>query len=79
MAIETLAEAVAPSETWISVWHDDAEHEIYIQYGYVDISMPIEDFAGIRRDARRSAGEAEKLQTAPGRLSEKLAKSNQSL
>jgi hypothetical protein len=45
MTIETLAEAVAPSETWISVWHDDAEHEIYIQYGYVDISMPIEDFA----------------------------------
>jgi hypothetical protein len=44
MAIETLAETVAPSETWISVWHDDAEHEIYIQYGYVDISMPVEDF-----------------------------------
>lgn len=44
MAIETLAEAVATSETWISVWHDDAEKEVYVQYGYVDISMPIEDF-----------------------------------
>ncbi|MFN4219009.1 MAG: hypothetical protein ACK4HB_07000 [Candidatus Bipolaricaulia bacterium] len=44
MAIETLAEAVAASETWISVWHDTNEHEVYVQYGYVDISMPIEDF-----------------------------------
>ena len=44
MAIETLAEAVATSETWISVWYDDTEKEVYVQYGYVDISMPIEDF-----------------------------------
>lgn len=44
MAIETLAEAVTASETWISVWHDTNEHEVYVQYGYVDISMPIEDF-----------------------------------
>lgn len=44
MAIETLAETVAASETWISVWHDDAEKEVYVQYGYVDISMPVEDF-----------------------------------
>jgi hypothetical protein len=44
MAIETLAEAVAASETWISVWHDTNEHEVYVQYGYVDISMPVEDF-----------------------------------
>ncbi|GBC76381.1 hypothetical protein HRbin07_00581 [bacterium HR07] len=44
MAIETLAETVAASETWISVWHDDSEQEVYVQYGYVDISMPVEDF-----------------------------------
>jgi hypothetical protein len=44
MAIETLAERVAASETWISLWCDQSEHEIYLQYGYVDISMPIEDF-----------------------------------
>lgn len=44
MAIETLAETVAASETWISIWHDTAEQEIYLQYGYVDISMPVEDF-----------------------------------
>lgn len=44
MAIETLAEAVAASETWISVWHDTSEREVYVQYGYVDISMPVEDF-----------------------------------
>lgn len=44
MAIETLAETVAASETWISIWHDDSEDEIYLQYGYVDLSMPIEDF-----------------------------------
>jgi len=44
MAIETLAETVAASETWISVWHDTSEHEVYVQYGYVDISMPVEDF-----------------------------------
>jgi hypothetical protein len=44
MAIEMLAEAVAASETWISVWRDANEHEIYVQYGYVDISMPVEDF-----------------------------------
>jgi hypothetical protein len=44
MAVETLAETVATSDTWISVWHDDSEKEIYLQYGYVDISMPVEDF-----------------------------------
>ncbi len=44
MAIETLAEAVATSDTWISVWHDSNEHEVYVQYGYVDLSMPVEDF-----------------------------------
>lgn len=44
MAVHTLAETVAASETWMSVWHDDAENEVYLQYGYVDISMPVEDF-----------------------------------
>lgn len=44
MAIETLTERVAASETWISLWHDSSEDEIYLQYGYVDISMPVEDF-----------------------------------
>ena len=44
MAVKDLAEAMATSETWMSVWHDDEEREVYFQYGYVDISMPIEDF-----------------------------------
>ncbi|MCS6936496.1 MAG: hypothetical protein NZ610_00175 [Candidatus Bipolaricaulota bacterium] len=44
MAIETLAERLAASETWISLWRDTSENEIYLQYGYVDISMPVEDF-----------------------------------
>lgn len=44
MAVKDLAEAMATSETWISVWYDDEEHEVYFQYGYVDVSMPIEDF-----------------------------------
>ena len=44
MAVKDLAEAMATSDTWMSVWYDDEEHEVYFQYGYVDISMPIEDF-----------------------------------
>lgn len=44
MAVEVLAETLAASETWISVWHDDTEDEVYLQYGYADISMPVEDF-----------------------------------
>lgn len=44
MAIKDLAEAMATSDTWMSVWHDDEEKEVYVQYGYVDISLPIEDF-----------------------------------
>lgn len=70
MAVETLVETVAPSETWISVWHDDAEREVYIQYGYVDISMPVEDFEELvetlieareklKRPSRRRTGSRE--------------------
>ncbi|MBI1744647.1 hypothetical protein HYR54_16495 [Candidatus Acetothermia bacterium] len=44
MAVKDLAETMATSETWISVWYDDEEHEVYFQYGYVDVSMTIEDF-----------------------------------
>jgi hypothetical protein len=44
MAVKELAEATATSETWISVWYDEAEHEVYLQYGYAGLSMPVEDF-----------------------------------
>jgi len=47
MAVKDLAEGLTPSETWVSVWHDDEAQEVYIQYGYVDISMPVEDLQSL--------------------------------
>ena len=45
MAVKDLAEGLTPSELWVSVWFDDDMKEVFVQYGYVDISMPIEDFS----------------------------------
>jgi hypothetical protein len=44
MAVDDLAEGLATSETLVCVWHDDEGDDIFIQYGYVSISMPREDF-----------------------------------
>lgn len=45
MAVKDLAEGLTPSELWVSVWYDDETREVFVQYGYVDISMPVEDFS----------------------------------
>ena len=44
MAIEDLAEGLTPSEALVSVWQDPETRDVFIQYGYVSISMPLEDF-----------------------------------
>ncbi len=66
MAVEALAETVATSDTWISVWHDDSEKEIYLQYGYVDLSMPVEDFEDLVETLIRAR---EKLSKPKGKQS----------
>lgn len=45
MAIKDLAEGLTPGELWVSVWLDEESKEVFVQYGYVDISMPVEDFS----------------------------------
>jgi len=42
--MKDLIEAVTTSETPVSVWFDDETHEVGIQYGYVVLSVPVEDF-----------------------------------
>lgn len=44
MAIEDLAEGLTTSEVTVSVWRDDETKDVFIQYGYVSIAMPMEDF-----------------------------------
>lgn len=44
MAIKDLAEGLTEGEILVSTWYDDETKDVFIQYGYVDISMPVEDF-----------------------------------
>ncbi|MFQ5794574.1 MAG: hypothetical protein ACE5JP_05950 [Candidatus Bipolaricaulia bacterium] len=47
MAVEDLAEGIAASDTLIAVWYDDEAGEVLVQYGYVSISLPPEDFSDL--------------------------------
>ncbi len=44
LEIEDLAEGLTASETAVSVWQDEETRDVFIQYGYACISMPLEDF-----------------------------------
>ena len=38
-----LFEGTTTSETPLAIWFDDETHEVGIQYGYVVVSLPLED------------------------------------
>jgi hypothetical protein len=44
MSVRELAEDVMPSEVFAMVSFDTETHEVGIQYGYVLLSLPREDF-----------------------------------
>jgi hypothetical protein len=44
MAVRELVEDVMPSEVFAMVSYDPETHEVGIQYGYVLLSLPQEDF-----------------------------------
>jgi hypothetical protein len=44
MGARDLAEGILPSEAIVALWYDDELHEIGLQYGYVVVSMPVEDY-----------------------------------
>jgi len=44
MSVRELAEDVMPSEVFAMVSFDTETHEVGIQYGYVLLSLPEEDF-----------------------------------
>jgi hypothetical protein len=45
--IQELAEGVMPSEIFTSISHDPETKEICIQYGYVLLSIPEEDYESL--------------------------------
>ncbi len=47
MELKELADVVLPSETYSAVTFDRESQEIGIQYGYVLVSMPVEDLDGL--------------------------------
>jgi len=42
--VRDLVEITTTSETPLAVWFDPETHEVGVQYGYVVISLPVEDF-----------------------------------
>jgi len=44
MEVEDLAEGLTAGEIGVSVWQDNETGDVFIQYGYASISMPLEDF-----------------------------------
>ena len=61
MGARELAEGVLPSEAIVALWYDDELHEIGVQYGYVVVSMPVEDFTeftGLLQQAEEQLKEA---------------------
>ena len=63
MDARDLAEEVLPSEAIVALWYDDELHEICMQYGYVVISMPVEDYHEFVRVLQQAE---EKLQDTQG-------------
>ncbi len=54
MEVDHLKEATTTSDTPVEVWMDEKTGEVIFQYGYVSVSMPVEDFgefSGLLRDA----------------------------
>ncbi|MFP4588379.1 MAG: hypothetical protein ACOCZX_02610 [Candidatus Bipolaricaulota bacterium] len=47
MSIEDLAEGTTETEAPVAIWRDTESEEIIFQYGYVSISMPVEDYGGL--------------------------------
>ncbi|HED04079.1 MAG TPA: hypothetical protein ENI60_04860 [Candidatus Fraserbacteria bacterium] len=45
MAAGDLVEGILPSETLLALWYDKDTREVLMQYGYVALSMPMEDFS----------------------------------
>ena len=45
MAAGDLVEGILPSETLLALWYDEDTREVLMQYGYVALSMPMEDFS----------------------------------
>lgn len=42
--MKDLIETITTSETPLAIWYDPETHEVGVQYGYVVISLPVEDF-----------------------------------
>lgn len=47
MSIVDLAEGSTETEAPVAIWKDDETDEIIFQYGYVSISMPVEDYGSL--------------------------------
>lgn len=45
--MKDLLETTTTSETPLAVWYDEETHEVGVQYGYVVLSLPAEDFADL--------------------------------
>jgi len=45
--LKDLVDTVTASETPLAVWFDEDTHEVGVQYGYVVLSLPREDFADL--------------------------------
>jgi len=42
--VQDLIDTTTTSETPLAVWFDSETHEVGVPYGYVVISLPVEDF-----------------------------------
>lgn len=44
MAVKDLVEGTTETEAPVAIWQDTETNEIVLQYGYVSVSLPAEDF-----------------------------------
>lgn len=47
MAVRDIVEGTTSSDVLVSIWFDEETNEVFIQYGYVDLSLPKEDFTDV--------------------------------
>ncbi len=47
MAVRDIVEGMTSSDVLVSIWFDEETNEVFIQYGYVDLSLPKEDFTDL--------------------------------
>ncbi len=45
--LKDLVDTVTASETPLAIWFDPETHEVGVQYGYVVLSLPLEDFSDL--------------------------------